>query len=275
MPPRAWDWSKRIFHGSGRVVPLDFGTELWEWDASLYESADGIVASSARANRKLDSDEIAFEATRSLLPDVVDAAGGVESAFMRLQDAMDRAQAAYIRFSSQTGGPLPDGGGLVDPSVEDAWYSLEELLVWARTLDDRLRRPALDKRRYPDQGLIPALADGPRRDAAIRARARLLGAGVAEARFLTGLSLHMQSMHAGSKGGLVRSGEIVLRFPDRVKEAVGHRWQLPYDDDRDGVAFANALMVGVERFMDELIAAFENHVPDRFKVSVGVEAAHE
>jgi hypothetical protein len=96
---------------------------------------------------------------------------------------------------------MPDGGGMSDQSVDDAWYTVEELLVWARTLDDRLRRPAQDGRRYPDQGLIPALADGPRRDSVIRARSRLLSSGVQEARYLAGLNLHMQSMQAGSKGG--------------------------------------------------------------------------
>jgi hypothetical protein len=156
---------------------------------------------------------------------------------------------------------------MTDPSVEDAWYTLEELLVWARTLDERLRRPAKDWRRYPDQGLIPALADGPRRDAVIDARARLLSAGVNEARFLAGLNLHMQTMQAGSKHGRVRSGRIILPFPDRVTAPVGHRWQLTYNDGRDAVSFADGLMAAVERFMDELISAFEEHIPERFKIA--------
>lgn len=103
-----------------------------------------------------------------------------------------------------------------DSSLENAWYTVEELLVWARTLDDRLRRPARDKLQFPDQGLIPALAGGPRRDAVIQARSRLLTAGGSEARYLSGLNLHMQAIQAGSKSGKVRWGRIVLPFPDRV-----------------------------------------------------------
>jgi hypothetical protein len=77
----------------------------------------------------------------------------------------------------------------------------------------------------------------------------------------------MQSMHAGSKAGRVRSGRVVLPFPDRVIERVSHRWQLTYRDNRDAVSFADDLMAAVERFMDELISAFEKHVPERFKTA--------
>jgi hypothetical protein len=266
MPQRAWDWEKRISFGAGHTVPLDWGAELWKWDSSLYESTDGIVAALRRAGRPLDDDSILFEATHTLLLDVVDAAGGVERSCTRLHQAMRLAQETWVRWSSKLG-EMRDGSGMYDGSVEDAWYIVEELLVWARTLDDRLRRPAMDKRRYPDQGLIPALADGPRRDAVIDARARLLSTGVNEARFLSGLNLHMQSIKAGSKGGRMRSGRIVLPFPDRVTAPVGHRWQLTYVDTRDAGSFADGLMAAVERFMDELISAFEEHVPERFKTA--------
>jgi hypothetical protein len=237
--------------------------ELWKWDVSLYESRDGIVAALRRAGRPFDDDSILFEATRSLLRDVVDAAGGVERSHARLHQAMALAQEIWVRWCSEQG-EMPDGTGMSDPSVEDAWYAVEELLVWARTLDDRLRRPAMAKR-YPDQGLVLALAGGPRRNAVIRARARLRSAGVKEARYLSGLNLHMQSIRAGSKGGTLRLGRIVLPFPDRVSAPVGHRWELTYRDNRDAVSFADDLMAAVERFMDELISAFEQHLPDRFK----------
>jgi len=41
-----------------------------------------------------------------------------------------------------------------DGSVEDAWYSTEELIIWTRVLlDHRLRRKSV-KHGFPDQGLI-------------------------------------------------------------------------------------------------------------------------
>ena len=266
MPERAWEWARRIHFGAGRTVPLDFGAELWKWDASLYEGADGILAALSRTEGPLDHSLILSHATGSLLDDVVDAAGGVESAHARLHQAMALVQETVMRWSS-TLGEMRDGAGMTDTSIDDAWFTVEELLVWARTLDERLRRPANDKRRYRDQGLIPALADGPRRDAVIAARARLCFAGVNEARYLAGLNLHMQSIQAGSKLGRMRSGRIILPFPDQVTAQVSHRWQLTYNENRDAVSFADALMAAVERFMDELIRAFEEHLPERFKTA--------
>jgi hypothetical protein len=179
---------------------------------------------------------------------------------------MALVQETVMRWSS-TLGEMSDGADLTDPSIDDAWYTVEELLVWARTLDDRLRRRANDKKRYPDQGLIPALAEGPRRDAVIAARARLCSAGVNEARYLAGLNLHMQSTQAGSKLGRMRSGRIVLPFPDQVTARVSHRHQLTYNENRDAVAVADSLMAAAERFMDELMRAFEEHLPERFKTA--------
>jgi hypothetical protein len=260
MPERASQWLKRVEGGEGQSVSLDWGMELWKWDVSLYESADGIRAALLRAGRAPDDDSILADATGSLLTDVIDAAGGVEQAHRRLHKAMDEVQQVW-----SLGVDLGEGTGVMDFSTEAAWYSVEELLIWARTLDDRLRRKAVKRNYRKDQGLIPALADSPRRDAIVDARARLLQGGVDEARHLSGLNLHMQSSQAGSKHGRVRSGQIILRFPDRVTAPIDHRWELTYTQGRDAVSFADNLMVAVERFMDEMIEAFERHIPERFK----------
>jgi hypothetical protein len=100
-----------------------------------------------------------------------------------------------------------------DAPLEDAWYSLEEMIVWARTLDERMKRSADDHRRYPDQGLIPALADGPRRQAVINAWARVRNDYMKEVRRFANLSLHAHSTEPGTKGqAAVRGGGLVLRF---------------------------------------------------------------
>ncbi len=265
MPEQAWEWIKRITWGEGRTVSLDWGTELWKWDASLYESADGIRAALARAGRSTDDDSILFEATRNLILDVVDAAGGVEQAHQRLHKVLEAVNETMARWSAELGG-LDEGAGISDPSVEAVWYTIEELLVWARILDDRLRRSSNSRKYREDQGLIPALADGPRRQAVVDARARLLQGGVSEARYLSGLNLHMQSTQAGSKHGTIRSGEIFLQFPDHVSAPIDHRWQLTYTEDRDVVSFADSLMAAVSQFMDEMIAAFEKNLPERSRL---------
>ena len=40
-----------------------------------------------------------------------------------------------------------------------------------------------------------------------------------------------------------------------------------YNDGRDAVAYADGLMRAVEQFMDEMLSAFELHVPARFQAT--------
>ena len=77
----------------------------------------------------------------------------------------------------------------------------------------------------------------------------------------------MHSTHAGSRTAEVRGGEVVLAFPDNVRHPVSHRWELTYRDDRDGVSFAEEVFASIERFMDEMLSAFEMYLPERFKSS--------
>jgi hypothetical protein len=264
MPQQAWRWSHRISFGQDRIVSLDWGVELWKWDISLYESAAAIESAHLRIGRPFDNDDLLYYATRTLLTDIVDAAGGVERAYERFRKSMACAQETCEDWERQNGHALSEGTGLSDGSVEDAWYGLEELIIWTRVLLDRLRRPSVRKG-FPDQGLIPALADGPRRDAVIQARSRLLSSTAGEARYLAGLDLHMQPYRGGSKGGRVRSGRVILEFPDPVANLIDHQLQLTFDTGRDGASFADEVMTAVSRFMEGLITAFEQNVPERFK----------
>src|SRR5436305_1948711 len=100
MPKRAWEWSKRIMWGDGRNVSLDWGMELWKWDVSRYESADAIRAALTRAGKvPVDDDSIIFDATRSLMHDVVDAAGGVEQAHGRLHQTMEAVRQVQAQLA--------------------------------------------------------------------------------------------------------------------------------------------------------------------------------
>ena len=129
MPERAREWARRIHFGADRSVSLDWGTELWNRDISWFENAEAIAAALRRADRPIDDELVLYEATRSLLPDVVDAAGGVERSHEHLHEAMVRAQETYIQWRSQFP-ELGDFDGMSDPSIEDAWYAVEQLLVW-------------------------------------------------------------------------------------------------------------------------------------------------
>ena len=263
MPAKAWEWLRRIHFGAERTVGLGWGKELWKWDASLYETEDGIRDALRSAGHDIDEDSVVFEATHNLLDDVVHATGGIELSSMRLHKAMDRMQEVYSgRVKEVTGSG--EEFYISDPAVEESWYAVEELLAWARTMDERLRQKAFTPG-YRRQGLVSAMMDGPRREAMIKARERLLAGGVGEARFLTNLNLHVQSIQAGTPLCKVRSGRLLLPFPDRVTKRVAHRIELTYAEDRDAVSFADDLMGSVERFMDEMLGAFEKHLPERFK----------
>jgi hypothetical protein len=76
VPERAWRWSQTIFFGEDRTAPLDWGTELWNWDISFFESSAAIESAFRRIGRPFDDDDLLYYATRTLLTDVVDAAGG-------------------------------------------------------------------------------------------------------------------------------------------------------------------------------------------------------
>jgi hypothetical protein len=280
---KTWRWRSRILHGL-----LDFGAELWKWDVRAYEGTDAMRA------QGLNDEEILYQVTKTLLWDVVDAAGGVLGAHERFTQSLALAQERYTQTAQELG---TDERGLDakirtvygDVPLEDAWYSLEEMIVWARTLDERLKRKTVDHRRYRRlipalrhrglitalaerlkrrpgghpryQGLIPALADGPRRQAVINARARLLNDYMKEAKSFANMSLHAHSTEPGTKGQAeVRGRQLVLRFPDRLTQPVGHRWQLTYNENREARSYADGLVRGVERFMDELLTAFEEHV---------------
>jgi hypothetical protein len=266
MPKLAWEWARRIFFNPNSTAGLDWGTELWKWDVNRYESAPGIAAALQRAGRSSDDDDVLYYATRNLLVDVVDAAGGVEREHIRLHESMNLAQETYDGWQQQRsrGNRAIAGSesmGMSDPSIEDAWYSLEEMLIWTRVLDDRL------KRRGPqgnsDQGLIPALADGLRRDAIIQARSRLLTSTLNETQHFVNLNLHSQPIALGTKSARLRNGRVVLDFPDRVSSSIRHRVELTYNDGRDGVAFADATMSAIGSFMNEMFDAFEANIPPR------------
>lgn len=264
MPQRTWEWSTQISFPVDRIVRLGVGTELWHWDVSAYDSANAIRAALKHANRPADDDSVLVEAVDSLLSDVLDAVGGIEGAHVRLKVALVKAQEVHDRTVADNPGFAPLTGHY-DASTETAWYALEEMLIWARTLGDRLKRKSVVTGQRAKQGLIPALAPGVLQTTVVNARSSLLNDGLQEACRLSQLSLHMQPSQSGSRMALVRSGRVVLRFPDSSTGLVDHRIQLTYKDGRDGETFADGLMEAVGRFMDELIDSFKTHGPTRFK----------
>jgi hypothetical protein len=265
------EWRTRISFNPHSTGGLDWGQELWKWDVTLYEGAAGIAvaltAAWAANGRSFDNNNVLYYATRNILQDVIDAAGGVELAHQRLQESITTAQAKYddMRAGRPVREPASHPVGLSLEEIEDAWYSLEEMIIWARILDDRMRRRGPNK--MPDQGLIPALADGPRRDAVIAARSRYLSSVAGEVRYLADLNLHSQPLMAGTKGARIVNEKIRLNFPDPVTKKIHDRAQLTYSNGqgRNGIQFADDLMTAVAQLVESILTGFESNVPRRLQ----------
>jgi hypothetical protein len=260
------EWRRRIAFNPHSTAGLTWGQELWKWNVNLYEGAAGIAARLTAIGRAFDDDNVLYYATRSILEDVIDAAGGVELAHQRLRESITTAQATYdnLRANQPAGTPAAHREGLALEEIEDAWYSLEEMIIWARILDDRLKRRG--PMNMADQGLVPALADGPRRDAVIDARSHYRNSVAAEVRYLADLNLHSQPLMAGTKSAHIVNGQVRLDFPDPVTK-IHDRAQLTYSNGqgRDGMQFANDLMAAVAQLVESILAAFEDNVPARFQ----------
>jgi hypothetical protein len=210
--------------------------------------------------------------------DVIDAAAGVEQAHIKLGEAMTEAQATYDQRQQQhvANDPSyipPSDQGMTDESVEDAWYSLENMLIWTRILEDRLKRRSLPGSGLPDQGLIPALVDGQRRNAVLAARDRLTNAVFDEVRPYVNLHLHAHPLYLGTRNAHVKNGHVWLRFPDAATWPIFSSIELTYNDNRDGVTVANSVMRAVERFIDEMLTAFEANVPPRLQPPTPLQMA--
>jgi hypothetical protein len=89
---------------------------------------------------------------------------------------------------------------------------------------------------------------------------------VGHARPLANFMLHSGLVrHPFSGVHIELSGAIVLPVPDAPSRLISHWYLLTWNQGRDGVALAEELWRTIQRFVDELIEAFENSVPKRLR----------
>jgi hypothetical protein len=133
-------------------------------------------------------------------------------------------------------------------------------LNWLRTLLDRMR--SKDPHSRATLGLIPALSQAmPLRQSVESLFDRFArDALVQDEVKLTNFGLHLHALPGGgtATAALTTDGRVRLLIPDKPKERVYLFDQFTHDDERELVPFAHALLERVERFIDELLAAFEN-----------------
>lgn len=140
----------------------------------------------------LEPDDITYRITRPLLLDVIHAACGIEYTVERLLAAIDEVQ-QWLDDSWQD---LEPGEISVSAERWDVSFEVSNLVVWARTLLERLETKSRVGGVEVKIGLLPALADSDRKDQVQRFRDELAGWVEAEG-YLAGFVLHIGRLHGG------------------------------------------------------------------------------
>jgi hypothetical protein len=256
LPPRLLAWQKRLLEEQ-----LDVWGELWIEDVNaLADYPDWVALAEARGRE--DSD-LRYSMTRGLLAEVVFAAGGIESALDRIEEALEDAQVwadQHVELRDRDPSvPL----GVVTPQITHAVYAFHELIDWARALADRI-----DRMHKPGSrarvGLLPALGPDSLRSSVSAAleeyRGKLNGM-----RAFTNYGLHAGSVHGTStpSAQVGTDGQLRVPFADPVDQRITSWESFRYEQGRDLLTEARAVMQAAVYLVDTILDAFRAHRPAR------------
>jgi len=245
-------------------VPLGSAAEYWDPEPTHYEGWQQLRDRLVALRRTPTKPYVAYHLSQHLLEDVIVACGGVELAIMRLRNARRTLTEYASMHDIKPKDEIPLGLG--HDGATEAWYAFADLLFWARTFVERLKRPPLDRKKFPEQGLIPALRPKRLKKKCERLLNELRAGPVGQARPLANFMLHSALVrHPFSGVEFTKSGDLVLPIPDLPSRVVSHWYLLTWNDERDGFAFAEELWKTIERFVDGLLNAFEKAVPKRLR----------
>lgn len=257
---RAW------MHELLRDGPLDFYAELWS------EQPDHPArASLARLAKKLGYETpMAYTLSRTLLRDVLHAAGGVEYHAYRVIAALDESQheyAALVKKHPEFAWRADLEGQHVQIKESLAW-EYANLLIWLRGVVERIDRPVLNRSKVR-LGLLPAIAEVELREDV----ERLLQAfkcRVGDERKLANYGLHAAKVPDPStpSGLLQEGGTILVPIPDPPGEQVYVFDQFAYDEGRDLRSFTAEALAATVELIDGLIDAFVR-ARERLKLAHG------
>jgi hypothetical protein len=258
------EWSRRLNYPAGALAPLGFAAECWLADARLYEGHEQLSERYKALGRRVSRSYIAEELSPHLLSDVLVAAGGIEGALQRLRASHAELQVVVRenRYEARPGVPH----GLSDEAAVSAWYAFTELLMWGRTLTERMERRAGNSKKFPNQGLLPALKPKRLKAQCLRLFLALQSGPVGQSRSLANFVLHtalVNHPHTGVQ--LEPSGAIVLPVPELPGRQVAHWYLLSWRPGHDGFALAEDTWKHVQFFVDGLLTAFEEAVPKRLR----------
>lgn len=264
MLPRLNDWVKRIHFPPTSRARLGFAGEYWNSKPEQYEGWQQLRHRLITLGRKPSRHHLAYELAGHLLDDVIVAAGGAECALAKLRTSLEDLD-SYVTSQGIRAEPgLPSG--LSHDAAIEAWYAFADLLSWTRTVVERVDRPPGGRKNFPRQGLLHAIK--PKR-LKVRCQAlldELRHGAVGQTRLLTNFMLHSALVRHPMTGVQVdASGSVSLPIPDLPQHPVSHWYLLTWNTVQDGFSFAEALWKSLERFIDELLAAFEKATPKRLR----------
>lgn len=264
MPQKFNEWSSRATFPPSALAPLGFGAEHWKSDPRLYEGFAPLVDRLRALGRKTKRSDVVYQLTSQLLTDVLVAAGGVENSLIRLRAAIADLRAVIDKHQIKATPGVPHG--LSDPATISAWYAFSDLLTWSRTVVERMERPAADRRKFPPQGLLPAIRPKRLAKRCEKLLSELRAGPVGKSRGLSNFILHtalVRHPHTGVQVG--EDGSVVLPVPDLSGNRVSHWYLLTWKDDQDGIALAEELWLSIQVFVDGLLDCFEKAVPKRLR----------
>ena len=261
---RTNDWTQRVFFPTSAKTPLGWGYEYWELDPTRYEGHAELKARALTLGRHWTKSRLAAELTDNLLNEVITAAGGVEHSLIALRSAAAAAQQWADQYVANFDPNVPSG--IANEYTVAVWYEFANLLSWARVLEERFDRPHWQGKKLPRQGLLPALKPARLRARVEKLDVQLRGGPLGETRFLANFTLHaalLRSPNSGAK--LDNNARVTLPIPDKTTGPIRHWKALTWNDQRDGLVYAEELWSSIESFMDDLITAFEKAVPRRLR----------
>jgi hypothetical protein len=131
--------------------------ELWRV-IPKHPGNEWILEKAKRLGRNYGDSDVAYYTSRTLLRDVLHAAGAIEYTVERIDGAAACVQ-AYAQKHSLASESDDSPTGLICPEVDDVYIEYANLLNWLRTLSDRMR--SQDPFAGTTLGLIPALMSRP------------------------------------------------------------------------------------------------------------------
>jgi hypothetical protein len=242
-----------------RSIPLALGGEVWD-DLSDHPAWDWLLRWAQEHDRDTDASRLTYYLTRTLVLEVIHAAGAIEYTVERIEVCLDDAQAWVDEHVAPVESTQPEpefGMGVGHPDIEHARIEMANLLGWMHALLDRLERPP--KRGERRLGLIPSIAaDYPLRHRLEELHREL--AAALEERQLRNFTIHSSTIPHANAGARLLDGErIVFSIPDRPESPVYLFDQFTWENGRELRSFARSVLSAVEVFMEGFVSALEEN----------------